>query len=444
MKHILFILLGLSFIGCSSEKDNNLILTGNTYDTNQNIAKLITPDSVFIDTIKNNCFSFKIQINKEKYASLKLGKQTQLYIKPQDSIHIEILKDSIIYSGKGYEESKYIYHKEKLLQGLGIHKSKRIDIKLYSSKLEDFRESIHKTKEIRTDHINNYNRKNHKLSNNFVLIEKERINYQLINQLFSYPDFHKTLTKAESKIPDNYYEFINNVKLNDKRLYSFIEYKLAINSLLNYNCKNFKSKYQFAKTNITDKDFLEDILYVNFHKYINKNGTDEIETIFNEFIQNIKDKKKSKILKTKYNSWKSLNKGQKASDFQLTDDTNKTIRLSDFRGKYIYIDCWSYHCGPCIANLDSFNKLRKDYSNKNIVFITISMDSDKNKWKTKLKEYKLNGINLNAGEKNNSFKTNYNIKYLPRYILIDPNGLIIDATADDPNLIGQYLDESIS
>ncbi|MEO8773424.1 MAG: TlpA disulfide reductase family protein [Gelidibacter sp.] len=122
-----------------------------------------------------------------------------------------------------------------------------------------------------------------------------------------------------------------------------------------------------------------------------------------------------------------------------------TTSLEDLKGKYVYIDVWATWCGPCIAEIPSIKKLESQYKDKNIQFLSISIDDAmrsgggdlevaKNKWKTMVEKESLVGIHL-FSDKNweSDFIRNYNIQGIPRFILIDPNGNVVDANAPRPS-----------
>ena len=73
------------------------------------------------------------------------------------------------------------------------------------------------------------------------------------------------------------------------------------------------------------------------------------------------------------------------------------------------------------------------YIDKNIVFIAISLDQDKNLWKKYIDEKKLGGIHLYGGGWNTQFTKDYLIKDCPRYILIDKDHRILDIYAPKPS-----------
>lgn len=115
--------------------------------------------------------------------------------------------------------------------------------------------------------------------------------------------------------------------------------------------------------------------------------------------------------------------------------------LDTFKGKYVYIDIWATWCKPCIAQIPSLKKLEKKYHNKNIEFVSISIDDEStagswdnalSKWKKMVKDMSLTGVQLYAG-KDIQFMKDYQVSGIPRFILIDPKGNILSANAPRPS-----------
>lgn len=116
--------------------------------------------------------------------------------------------------------------------------------------------------------------------------------------------------------------------------------------------------------------------------------------------------------------------------------------LEDYKGKYVYIDVWATWCGPCIQQIPYLQTLEKEYHNKNIEFISLSTDESQRsggsweaaekKWRDFVKARDMSGVQLWAGQ-DFSFQQAYQINGIPRFILIDPNGNIVDANAPRPS-----------
>lgn len=138
-----------------------------------------------------------------------------------------------------------------------------------------------------------------------------------------------------------------------------------------------------------------------------------------------------------------LNKmnGTTAPNFNYINHKGDKTKLKDFDGKYVYIDLWATWCGPCRGEIPYLQKIEEKYHDKNIVFVSISIDKevDFEKWKTFVKEKNMGGVQLfadNAWE--SAFAQSFSVKSIPRFILIGPDRKVIQAVAprpSDPELV---------
>lgn len=122
----------------------------------------------------------------------------------------------------------------------------------------------------------------------------------------------------------------------------------------------------------------------------------------------------------------------------------KTTSLKDLKGSYVYIDVWATWCGPCKVEIPSLKKLENEFHDKNISFVSISIDDAKRhagsleqahgKWKKMVEEEELGGIQLFAPDGwKSDFIEAYKIRGIPRFILVDPEGKIVSASAPRPS-----------
>lgn len=124
------------------------------------------------------------------------------------------------------------------------------------------------------------------------------------------------------------------------------------------------------------------------------------------------------------------------------DYSGGTKSLESFKGKYVYIDVWATWCGPCIQQIPFLHQLEEDYQDKNIAFVSISTDEARRnggsweaaekKWRNFIQKREMTGIQLWSG-KDISFQKAYKINGIPRFILIDPKGVIVDPNAPRPS-----------
>ncbi len=127
-----------------------------------------------------------------------------------------------------------------------------------------------------------------------------------------------------------------------------------------------------------------------------------------------------------------IRKGAPVFDFTGYDSNGKPVKLSDYKGKYIYLDFWATWCGPCIKEYPFFQELYHKFRNRgDIVFISVSTDQDKDKWLQYMKEHTHETISIHVS---NSFLNPYKIAFIPRFMLIDKDFTFFDPSAPRPSM----------
>lgn len=104
----------------------------------------------------------------------------------------------------------------------------------------------------------------------------------------------------------------------------------------------------------------------------------------------------------------------------------KKMKLSDLFGKVTYIDFWATWCGPCCKQIPFLEKLvEKMKDNKDVAFVSISSDTDRQAWLDKIKkdnpQWPQYIFEPNDGEK---FFQAMNITGIPRFIILNADGTI--------------------
>ncbi|PHX90285.1 MAG: thioredoxin family protein [Nitrospirae bacterium] len=66
--------------------------------------------------------------------------------------------------------------------------------------------------------------------------------------------------------------------------------------------------------------------------------------------------------------------GKQAPDFVLTDLNDKPQRLSEFRGKVVFLNFWATWCKPCREEMPSMEVLHKNFEKDGLVILAVSID----------------------------------------------------------------------
>lgn len=218
-----------------------------------------------------------------------------------------------------------------------------------------------------------------------------------------------------------------------------------------YSGKGAKENNFLAQKALSDENFekeLEDLLQkdeATFKAALDKKSSNDLSKLESSGL----DEKlvgflkpsipmESKMLLEYYNQKLAAKKleGIASPSFDYENHKGGKTKLEDLRGKYVYIDVWATWCGPCRAEIPHLKKIEEKYHGKNIEFVSISVDVDKDheKWKKFVTEKQLGGIQLFADKNwNSDFIKAFGIDSIPRFLLIDPNGKVIKADAARPS-----------
>ncbi len=230
--------------------------------------------------------------------------------------------------------------------------------------------------------------------------------------------------KGEGSITNNYLgkkiQFIKDEKLTDYAAFFALEKD------------EFDSKIGDLKTNLDD--------------FLNNTKGLDAEVIK---IENESNDKLIKFFQSNYESehanYVGLNTGDPSPTFNYPDQNGNNVSLDDLKGKYVYVDVWATWCGPCKKEIPFLKEMDEEYKGKNIAFVSLSIDKmeHKDKWLKMIEDEGLKGIQILAdNDWNSEFVTAYNIKGIPRFILIDTEGNIVNSNAPRPS--DPYLKEVLS
>lgn len=119
--------------------------------------------------------------------------------------------------------------------------------------------------------------------------------------------------------------------------------------------------------------------------------------------------------------------GKEASDFELKDMKGNTVKLSDYRGKKVYLKFWATWCGPCRQSMPELEKLVKD-TDRDFEILTImapGLQGEKTeeefvKWFDQ-QDYKSVPVLYNP---DGSAFADYQVRSIPTEVFIDSHGKI--------------------
>ena len=121
----------------------------------------------------------------------------------------------------------------------------------------------------------------------------------------------------------------------------------------------------------------------------------------------------------------TLAPGQPAPDFDIITPDGRQMRLSDLKGKVIYLGFWASWCKQCVGEILKEGKFKELVKNKPLEFVYVSIDNDTAADNNLIAKYKMDGLFTHpAGEWNAKEVQLYGVQSLPAYFLIDEDGKI--------------------
>ncbi len=67
---------------------------------------------------------------------------------------------------------------------------------------------------------------------------------------------------------------------------------------------------------------------------------------------------------------------QMAKDFKVATPDKGQLRLSDFKGKVVFLNFWATWCEPCKEEMPAMERLYQKYRDRGLVVLAISADSE--------------------------------------------------------------------
>jgi peroxiredoxin len=121
-----------------------------------------------------------------------------------------------------------------------------------------------------------------------------------------------------------------------------------------------------------------------------------------------------------------VNIGQQAPDFSVKDQSGKAAKLSDYRGKAVFLNFWGTWCEPCIQEMPEMQILYDRFKDRKFQMLAVSIDND---WDVVNDFYKQHSLNMPTFlDPGHQVSDSYKVFKFPETFLIDANGYVVKHT----------------
>lgn len=193
------------------------------------------------------------------------------------------------------------------------------------------------------------------------------------------------------------------------------------------------ARNKIEQDNALSPKLKEFLLAKNIYFWMNEAGISPgLDSLYSEYKSQYPTSSYLTDLSDLHKAFTALLPGAPAPPIKTVTLQGDSVGLSRFKNKVVYVDVWASWCGPCVGEIPFSIELQKAFEeNDSVVFVNVSVDQDRDAWEKAMLKYDTwKGIHLLSGS--SIFKT-YKMRGIPRYILIDKEGRIVNADAPRPS-----------
>jgi thiol-disulfide isomerase/thioredoxin len=155
-----------------------------------------------------------------------------------------------------------------------------------------------------------------------------------------------------------------------------------------------------------------------------RNRPAEIEMIFNLLPDSLRAGIYGKQVQNFLNQSNKIKIGQEI-DFSFKAIDSNQYSIKEFQGKYVLLVYWATWCGPCLAKIPMLKDIYNQYSAE-LEIVSISVDKDIVKWKSKSEQLNMPWINIHYLQNSIDLKGLFFVGPIPYSVLLSKNGKILN------------------
>lgn len=267
-------------------------------------------------------------------------------------------------------------------------------------------------------------------------------------------------------MPDGYFDFLDEwdredrgyLKNNDFEYFISL-YQMILDQLVPLDTQQYyKEIWQedFAQAaayapryySEVENGYARDLLIANYYyRFLDSKYYEEIKDFMDTSL--IVDDYARAMITEKFNYEKDLfenmafAEGSKFREITEIEDFFDTM-IKNYPDKVIYVDFWATWCSPCMNEMPYAKKMKEQFEGKDVVFVYLANRCEEGAWKATIAERKMEGEHyLLTEEQYERLASDFEIRGIPRYIMVDRQGKVVEQNAPRPSS-GEELIELIN
>lgn len=390
-------------------------------------------------------FGLTCRIEVPQLVTLRYGKKScELFLQPNDTLHIafdgQLFPEQLRFGQHGKHNNYFwqiyrqkfptdpnLFNYRQYRKGVyyyNIHTE--LDKKMQASPPNDFLEWIEEEWRQKQALYQLFTADpTQPLSEAFITFIQTEFDYSKWLQQLTYGDVYG----PRHRLPPSFLNFADSVLVLKDGALGNKHYRHFVQAIIHHHCRQlpvedksvYEQLYQYSKINLSGRTKYFTMAHF-VAKALRKEDPKIIFPVYEDFIEENPYYELDRLVLDPFQKASKMLAGMPAPDFKLLDLAGNPVRLSQFRGKVVYLDFWASWCRPCIEKIERLQDFEPKFEEMGVVFLHISLDKTPTQWQTTIEEKKLKGRHLFFNPNTSNITKDYDIVSVPKFFLITKQG----------------------